>query len=280
MTNILMGINTKNKFEAFAKNLPQALIVVGSNGMGKETILKKLAEHVCGTKWRHSTNILRPLDDKKQISIDQIREIKASLKLSTNTKRIVIIPNAEKLTTEAQNSLLKMLEEPPALTHFLLGVSKLSSLLVTIQSRSAVWLLVKPSNAEILEYYPGVDKEKIDKAILVSERKPGTLHSHINDEAGSELFASIDNAREVLGSSEFDRMCMVNSISKDPKSLVNLLDALEIICQSALHNVIGKGDQKSMKAWQKRLKYVEQAITQLEKNIQPKLVISKLLLML
>lgn len=275
-----MGINTKNKFEAFAKNLPQALIVVGSNGMGKETILKKLAEHVCGTKWRHSTNILRPLDDKKQISIDQIREIKASLKLSTNTKRIVIIPNAEKLTTEAQNSLLKMLEEPPALTHFLLGVSKLSSLLVTIQSRSAVWLLVKPSNAEILEYYPGVDKEKIDKAILVSERKPGTLHSHINDEAGSELFASIDNAREVLGSSEFDRMCMVNSISKDPKSLVNLLDALEIICQSALHNVIGKGDQKSMKAWQKRLKYVEQAITQLEKNIQPKLVISKLLLML
>ena len=75
-------------------------------------------------------------------------------------------------------------------------------------------------------------------------------------------------------------MCLVNSLVKDSKGLGELLNAFEIICQSALHNVASKGDEKSTKAWQKRLNYVEKSISQLEKNIQAKLVISKLFLML
>ncbi len=280
MSDILISHNTKIKIQIFADHLPQSLILVGSSGMGKETLLKKIAEEVGGNRWAHRANIIEPLEDKKQISIDQIREIKAGLKLSTDKIRLVILPHAEKLTIEAQNSLLKMLEEPPVMTHFLLATPKLSDMLKTIQSRSVIWLLVKPNNEEIYSYFPNIERKVIEKAILVSARKPGLLFSLLDEGSEHGLIASLDTAREILSSNEFDRMCLVNSLVKDSKGLGELLNAFEIICQSALHNVASKGDEKSTKAWQKRLNYVEKSISQLEKNIQAKLVISKLFLML
>ena len=280
MKKILTSHDTSNKLEIYSEHLPQSLIVVGSNGMGKETVLRELAEKVAGPKWFHSTKILEPISDKKQISIDQIRELKGSLKLSTSKLRIILIPHAEKLTTEAQNSLLKMLEEPPTMTHFLLATPKISNLLITIQSRSIIWPLAKPSIEEIHNYFPTNSKLELDKAILVSERRPGMLVELVDEGIGHDLIVSLDTAKEILSLNEFSRMCLVNNITKDPTSLNNLLNALEIVCRSALHNVVDKEDQKSTKAWQKRLKYVETAISQLDKNIQTKLVISKLFLML
>lgn len=280
MSKILISKNSSKKLDAFTQDLPQSLILVGAIGTGKETILTNIAEKIIGNNWLLNTRIIEPLEDKKQISIDQIREIKASLKLSTYSIRIIIIPHAEKMTIEAQNSLLKMLEEPPAMTHFLLGCPNIRSLLNTIQSRSVTWLLVKPSSKEIENYYSDIDRNIIAKAIVVSDRKPGLLNSLINVGPEHELYNSIDTAREVLASDVFDRMCLVNNLVKDPRSLENLINALEIICKSALYNVISKGEEKSTKAWQKRLNLVEQSIAQLELNIQPKLVISKLFLML
>lgn len=74
---------------------------------------------------------------KDSISIDQIRDLKGHIykKPLTGLYKLIIIESAEKLTQEAQNALLKILEEPPSHAIIILGAANKTSLLPTIVSR-------------------------------------------------------------------------------------------------------------------------------------------------
>ena len=85
-------------------------------------------------------------------------------KLSTRqlTDQFVLIRPADKLGEEAQNAILKNLEEPGEKVHFVLVVSELSGLVPTIRSRAAVYVLKVP-----------VDEEKVvadEKTKLLAKR--------------------------------------------------------------------------------------------------------------
>jgi DNA polymerase-3 subunit delta' len=74
---------------------------------------------------------------RAEISIDQIREIEksATLKPFEGRNRVYIIDDAEKLSTEAANSLLKTLEEPPPYVQLILVTKNERLLLPTVLSR-------------------------------------------------------------------------------------------------------------------------------------------------
>src|SRR3989338_4704614 len=74
---------------------------------------------------------------RKLISIDQVRELKNHLwqKPLDNQYKLTIIEEADLLTIEAQNALLKILEEPPKKAIIVLEASSLKKLLPTIASR-------------------------------------------------------------------------------------------------------------------------------------------------
>ena len=75
--------------------------------------------------------------EEETIKIEQIRQLSASAQLRPfeSTKKIFIIKNAEGLTTEAGNALLKTLEEPSANSLFILTIATLEKVLDTIKSR-------------------------------------------------------------------------------------------------------------------------------------------------
>ncbi len=75
---------------------------------------------------------------KKNITISQIRELNLAVSSKPNEAkiRVVMIVDADLMNTQAQNALLKLLEEPPDKTIFILLAQKESLLLATIQSRS------------------------------------------------------------------------------------------------------------------------------------------------
>lgn len=78
-----------------------------------------------------------PEKGKKIISISQIREMGLAISSRPNEAkfRMVLISNADLMNTQAQNALLKLLEEPPEKTFFILIANKISLLLPTITSR-------------------------------------------------------------------------------------------------------------------------------------------------
>ena len=93
--------------------------------------------------------------EKASISVDDIREQlnnDIQIKPYSSGHKIYIIPDANKMTEQAQNALLKTIEEPPAYAVILLLTDNLNALLPTIQSR-CVTINTKPISKEEIAGY-------------------------------------------------------------------------------------------------------------------------------
>jgi DNA polymerase-3 subunit delta' len=81
--------------------------------------------------------MLRPVDDSKEIRVDQVRELSAELALTAHAggRKVAIIAPADRLNRNAANALLKTLEEPSGQALLLLVTGEPSRLPATVQSR-------------------------------------------------------------------------------------------------------------------------------------------------
>lgn len=100
-------------------------------------------------------------DRNESIKIDEIREMQRKIieKPITSSKKVYIINNAENMTKEAQNSLLKTLEEPPEFVTIILVVNNENTILTTIKSRCTKILF----SEETLEEFTEEEKERYKK---------------------------------------------------------------------------------------------------------------------
>jgi DNA polymerase-3 subunit delta' len=136
--------------------LPSAYLFVGPAGLGKRTTAFALAKGlncsaqngdacdqcaVCRRIDRHLHPDIHLVEPQGQvIKIDQIRQLREALTLQAYEGRVkvAILDDAGKLSIEAGNALLKMLEEPPVETLFVLICQHLGSLPATVISRAQV----------------------------------------------------------------------------------------------------------------------------------------------
>lgn len=84
---------------------------------------------------------------KTSILISQIQALLHQLSITARLPRLVWIEEAQQLTLPAQQALLKILEEPPSLTEFVLSLDNRDSLLPTIRSRCQFLLLEEKPTA-------------------------------------------------------------------------------------------------------------------------------------
>lgn len=150
--------------------LSHAVLIEGEKGTGRKELALWLAKAIiCKGENRPCENcsVCRKIENKnhpdveiygetggaRSFHIESIREIKNSLWLAPNEseQRVYILLNVENMTAEAQNALLKSLEEPPAHTRFILTCDNRRSLLDTIISRSTVYTLEPPTREECAE---------------------------------------------------------------------------------------------------------------------------------
>ena len=130
--------------------LPHALLFSGPSGIGKRGMAWGLAQNLLCSKApacgacpscvrvfkRQSENILNISKTSLQIRLQDLQMIRSFLSLQSFSKaRAVIIDEAESLNIQSANFLLKMIEEPPSKTFFLLISSAGSSLPLTLRSR-------------------------------------------------------------------------------------------------------------------------------------------------
>ena len=123
--------------------LSHALLLVGPKSVGKRTLAELLLSIIYDLPSTSSDFFLieRQLNDKdelkKNISIDQIRELRHKLQMSTmgGGWKAAIVDEAETLSIEAANALLKTLEEPTPKTQLVLLTTHLSGVPATIASR-------------------------------------------------------------------------------------------------------------------------------------------------
>ncbi|MDO4967695.1 MAG: hypothetical protein Q4E70_02940 [Candidatus Saccharibacteria bacterium] len=102
-------------------------------------------------------------------NIDQIREVINLTTTKTSSPRFFLFKNAEKLQIQAQNSALKLFEEPKENYHFILFTTTPDALLPTIRSRAAIYT---PLKLNALETPPEAEKEvfELSKRLLVANQ--------------------------------------------------------------------------------------------------------------
>ena len=93
-------------------------------------------------------------DKKKNIAVEQIRKLKvdAYIRPQMSDKKVFVIDYADTMNAQSQNAILKVLEEPPGDTVFILQVRSRSALLPTILSRCVAYTLYEPDINEAAEY--------------------------------------------------------------------------------------------------------------------------------
>jgi DNA polymerase III delta' subunit len=142
------------KISADGEKLSHAYLFHGPSQVGKKLVALELVKYLNCTEKKAPCNkcqtclqiengfysdflLIKPEDEKKSISIDQIRELREKLSLSSMSDgyKIAIIDNAHLMTFEAQSALLKQLEEPKGKKIIILITEYPDNLLSTIASR-------------------------------------------------------------------------------------------------------------------------------------------------
>ena len=127
---------------------------------------------------------IKTIENKKQISINQIREIQEPLYESSflGFNKVFLVNPLEKLTREAFDSFLKNLEEPPGNSIFLLVSHRYQALPLTIKSRCIQISMQIPEKEQIKKWLETQTKhkEKIESALVFSKGKPLVAAEMIN----------------------------------------------------------------------------------------------------
>ncbi len=163
--------------------LPHALLIDGERGSGKYTLALEIAaalncEHRCDTSLplpcRSCRNCKRILNegyvdvhvlekssDRATLGVDEVKELRSDMFLSATEAdyKVYIIKDAEKMTTEAQNALLIVLEEPPKNVVIILLASGTDKILTTIKSRAQYVAMSRFTQDEIADYLKRRDPE-------------------------------------------------------------------------------------------------------------------------
>src|SRR5262245_24165700 len=135
--------------------LPPSLVFAGPDGVGKRLTAVALAQalnctrpvdgQACGAcpsctriaRGVHADVLVVEPGDSGTIKVDQVRDAidRAAYRPFEGRRRVVIVEEADALVPEAQNALLKTLEEPPPASVFVLVTTRPDVLLPTVQSR-------------------------------------------------------------------------------------------------------------------------------------------------
>ena len=123
-------------------------MLTGPRGIGKATLAYKIAKMVYGNVGdffiidmdRNIDKDGKIKSDGKSISVYTVRTTIEKMQMSSMSGgwRVVLIDAVDQLTVAAENAILKLLEEPPAKTLFLLVTHQLSGVLPTVRSRARV----------------------------------------------------------------------------------------------------------------------------------------------
>ena len=185
--NNIIGQDFAKKYltNSIKKNkINHAYMFEGIDGIGKKKLSQELAKILLDTENVESTpDYINIYPDGNSIKISQIRKLQTDIIVKPHKQyKIYIINQAESMTIEAQNALLKTLEEPPEYAIIILITSNKESLLDTIKSRCEIIKFLPISIVDLNNYLitKGIDKNRaqllstfargsIEKAIELSE---------------------------------------------------------------------------------------------------------------
>lgn len=283
-TGLLLHDDTRAALDTYIAAPAQAVLLQGVEGVGKYILARELAAQLLGIAperlEQHAyAKIVEP--DGTSINIAPVRELASFVALrvpgSAVVARVIIICDADTMTREAQNALLKLLEEPPERTVLLLTASHPKQLLPTILSRLQKVSVRLPAAEAVKQYLVGQGHAAadVDRAWLLCGGSMARALSLLQpDSEGSTSELAL--VRSVLAADQFTRLTLIDSELKDKQRAREFVRTVSAVASSSMNRPAQ--EEKVVLRWQKVLSAAYTAEQALGKNANTKLVLTELML--
>lgn len=235
--------------------LPHAILIEGPAGCGKSRFARRFAMSIlcrnpqeapcghCPACKKVAAEIYPDLlvyegekGKAKSFHVDTVRQLRAQAYVAPNEgeRKVLLLEDVQNMTEQAQNALLKVLEEPPASTVFLLTCQSRGQLLETILSRVTIIALSLPdveTCADILaEHLPECSREELLSAARDASGSPGVALEALAQETQSRTRGHRECAQQVLEllgkGKEAAALARLQPYEKDRQGMIALLEAM------------------------------------------------------
>ena len=219
---------------------------IGIDGIGKKMIAQQFAKMILCEEFNgvecnvckscvefesgNNPDYMYIEPDGKVIRIEQIREMQSKVveKPVNLKKKVYIIDNADYMTKEAQNCLLKTLEEPPEYIVIILIVSNENKILPTIKSRCVKLSFEKIKDEEIKRVLIEDSKnQNISNNIL--KLCDGSIGKCLSIEEKLEDYNQLDNMFNYINSSLTSFINSAELLYINKENINNYLDYINVI---------------------------------------------------
>ncbi len=243
------------------QRIPHAFIFLGPSGVGKHLLAQEFAQKITS---QNNSEILE-YDFTESNGVEDLRELiaLASLTAASRSRKIFILKNFEKATIASNNVMLKILEEPPASSMFLI-VANSNRVLPTIMSRCIAIRCFPVSDLNIQSKLP-------KNLIQIVEQFPGLVDKLENDPEKAEIIS------ELLSKLQSHKLGLINL-----NQLVELeSDDLKLFVKLWIHSLkkdLSQSKNINLAQTLNNIKVAQLASEDLERSYNTKLVLQQFLI--
>jgi replication factor C small subunit len=157
---IIKGISNLIK----SPDIPHMLFA-GPAGVGKTTTALCIAMELLGDEWRKNTLELNASDERGiKMVRERVKEFAASIKLAGDKEfgkpKIIILDEADEMTSEAQTALRRIIEDSARTTRFIIICNYLSQIIEPIQSRCVVFRFTRLPKEDVIDHLEMICKQQ------------------------------------------------------------------------------------------------------------------------
>lgn len=206
-------------------------LFLGPSGIGKTLFAKEFAKMILGSSEENQPDLIFVEPEDGTIKIEKIRQMQEKIleKPIISSKKVYIIKDADMMTKEAGNCLLKTLEEPPKFITIILVASNESLLLNTIRSRCMKILFHKIEQEPLKKY---LEEHHIVEELTLERLKSfdGSIEKALRIEEKKEVY---DEIQKIFENVEQYRLLDVKdkleALYKNRDIIYDLLDYINLI---------------------------------------------------
>jgi len=200
------------------------LLFTGPAGVGKTTTALCMSRQLLGEDWKRDTLELNASDERGiKMVRERVKEFAAVIKIRTTERderkfRIIILDEADEMTSEAQTALRRIIEDSSETTRFVIICNYLSQIIEPIQSRCAIFRFKRIEKDTVEDHLKWLCKKEgikyDDKGISqIFDSTNGDLRHSINILQSASVMGSI-SVSNVLASLGLTGKSKVNDIIK------------------------------------------------------------------
>jgi DNA polymerase-3 subunit delta' len=235
---LVLADETCRFLKRYEAALPQAVLLSGPRGVGLHTIARFAA--------RSAGTLLADLEPQKAsktalpaISVERIRNLYETARIKPDRPHFIVIDDAERMNTAAQNAFLKLLEEPNDHIHFILTSHQPDALLPTVRSRLQAYHApaVTPLDSHRLLTALGIRDDTTEKRLLyIASGLPAELTrlaGSQNQDGMKKLAQRVTLSRQLVEGSRYERLVSAHTLSDDRAAALDVIaTALHILRRS------------------------------------------------